>query len=84
MGPRILPYQSPISPIISVNLVGRIRRTEAEPPFRAALTEKLPHIILADSNLPHFSGRRALQISRELCPLVPFLFVTGARMIGAG
>jgi PAS domain S-box-containing protein len=34
-------------------------------------------IILADQALGGFSGKEALNIAREKCPLVPFLFVSG-------
>jgi PAS domain S-box-containing protein len=53
------------------------RRVEDEPAFRAALDERLPDTILADWTLPHFSGRGALEIARERCPEVPFIFVSG-------
>lgn len=53
------------------------RRVEDEDAFRAALGDYLPDAILSDWTLPRFSGRTALVISRERCPEVPFLFVTG-------
>jgi len=53
------------------------RRVEDEATFRAALDERLPDTILADWTLPHFSGRGALEIARERCPEVPFIFVSG-------
>lgn len=34
-------------------------------------------IILADYSLPAFDGFSALELARERCPEVPFLFVTG-------
>ena len=58
-------------------LMVAVRRVDDEPAFRAALDERLPDAILADWTLPHFSGRRALEIARERCPDVPFIFVSG-------
>jgi DNA-binding NtrC family response regulator len=55
-----------------------VRRVEDETAFRAALEERLPDAILADWTLPRFSGRRALEISRERCPEVPFILVVGS------
>ncbi|BCB27713.1 hypothetical protein SKTS_25990 [Sulfurimicrobium lacus] len=58
-------------------LVAAVRRMDDEPAFRAALDERLPDAILSDWTLPHFSGRRALEIAYERCPDVPFIFVSG-------
>jgi two-component system sensor histidine kinase/response regulator len=54
-----------------------VRRAVDEPAFRAALAQRLPDAILADWTLPDFSGRRTLEIARERCPEVPFIFVSG-------
>ncbi len=53
------------------------RRVEDEASYRAALDQSLPDAILSDWTLPGFSGRAALEIARERCPEVPFLYVTG-------
>ncbi len=45
--------------------------------FLAALAEFKPELILADFNLPGFSGVEALAISRGKCPDVPVIMVTG-------
>jgi signal transduction histidine kinase/ActR/RegA family two-component response regulator len=55
----------------------RPTRVETREAFIAALGEPLD-LILADYALPGFEGRTALQIARERCPDVPFLFVSGA------
>lgn len=34
-------------------------------------------LILADYSLPSFNGLEALEIARQVCPLTPFIFVTG-------
>lgn len=59
-------------------LVAEVRHVEDEACFCAALDQVLPDAVLADWNLPRFSGRRALAIARERCPEVPFIFVSGS------
>jgi diguanylate cyclase (GGDEF)-like protein len=54
-----------------------LRRVETEQALFAALNERLPDAILSDWALPHFSGRRAVEIAHDLCPEVPFIFVSG-------
>jgi PAS domain S-box-containing protein len=51
---------------------------EDERGYRQALMTALPDVILADFNLPGMDGLTALAIKRELCPEVPFIFVSGA------
>ena len=46
--------------------------------YRAALAPTPPDLILSDFNLPGIDGHTALAIKRELCPGIPFIFVTGA------
>ncbi len=53
------------------------RRVENEHGLLAALEERLPDAILSDWALPHFSGRRAVEIAHDHCPEVPFIFVSG-------
>jgi len=48
-----------------------------EPDYLAAL-EKKPDLILADWNLPQFSGLRALRLMRERGLDIPFLIVSGS------
>jgi len=45
--------------------------------FEAALSHRLPNIILSDYYLPNFEGDAALQIAKQMAPDVPFIFVTG-------
>jgi len=45
--------------------------------FQKALDEFSPDIILSDYDLPTFNGLEALKITKEKCPDVPFLLVTG-------
>ncbi|HVY06822.1 MAG TPA: EAL domain-containing protein [Burkholderiales bacterium] len=50
---------------------------ETEADFRRALGEFNPDVILSDFSLPRFTGMAALDIAREICPDVPFIFVSG-------
>ncbi|HWZ62758.1 MAG TPA: EAL domain-containing protein [Steroidobacteraceae bacterium] len=52
-------------------------RVVDEAQMRAALTARLPDIILSDFSLPQFDGVSALAIARELAPDVPFIFLSG-------
>jgi len=49
----------------------------SEKEFEAALTRGGFDIILSDSQLPGFETFKALSRSREVCPAVPFIFVSG-------
>ncbi|MBA3247856.1 MAG: response regulator [Pyrinomonadaceae bacterium] len=55
-----------------------MRRVETRADFQAAVAEGCFDLTLADHSLPSFDGISALAISRELCPDVPFIFVSGA------
>jgi signal transduction histidine kinase/CheY-like chemotaxis protein len=46
--------------------------------YKAALEQGGLDLILADNGLPGFSGEAALELARQLCPSVPFIFVSGA------
>ena len=54
------------------------KRVETREAFLKELGDFCPGIILADYHLPSFDGMAALEIARERCPEVPFLFVSGA------
>ncbi len=58
-------------------LVVRSLRVDGEAAYSAALQQFVPDLILSDYTLPEFDGPRALQIARERCPDVPFIFVSG-------
>jgi two-component system NtrC family sensor kinase len=49
-----------------------------ETDFRRSLADFRPQVVLADYNLPRFSGRRALRIARRFDPLLPVIMVTGS------
>ena len=53
----------------------RVVSTEEE--FREELAGFAPDVILSDFSMPGFDGMFALSIARELCPEVPFIFVSG-------
>ncbi len=51
---------------------------ETEEDFRKGLVEFQPDLILSDYKLPQFNGMEALQITKEIAPLTPFIIVTGS------
>jgi two-component system, cell cycle sensor histidine kinase and response regulator CckA len=53
------------------------KRVETEKAFVEALEDFAPDIILADYSLPSFNGLKALAITRESHPDIPFIFATG-------
>jgi PAS domain S-box-containing protein len=54
-----------------------LTRVDTEAGFRSALELGGLDIILADYTLPSFDGLSALKLAQQMCPAVPFLFVTG-------
>jgi signal transduction histidine kinase len=55
-----------------------VERVETREAFLAAVEACGFDLILADYSLPSFDGLTALEIAREKCPDIPFLFVSGA------
>ncbi len=55
----------------------KITRVEKESEYISSLRNTDWDIILADFKLPGFNAFAALQISREICPDVPFICVSG-------
>ena len=53
-----------------------IRRAETPESFEAALAEPAD-LIISDSKLPGFDAFRALELAREKCPGIPFVFFSG-------
>ena len=45
--------------------------------FAYAIESGPPDLILADYSLPSFTGMEALELAKQICPDVPFLFVSG-------
>ena len=58
-------------------LVCEHRRVETEAHFREVIADRMPQVILSDFSMPRFSGMQALALARDLCPDVPFVFVSG-------
>jgi diguanylate cyclase (GGDEF)-like protein len=54
------------------------RRVQSRQAFAQALEQFAPDLVLADSRLPAFDGRTALQMVRQKDPLMPVIMVTGA------
>ncbi|MEA5507710.1 response regulator [Halotia wernerae UHCC 0503] len=52
-------------------------RVETSADFVTALETKTFNLILADYALPSFDGMSALKITRDRCPDIPFIFVSG-------
>ena len=55
-----------------------VERVQDRESFRAKMQVYCPDLILSDYSLPGFDGNGALTIAQELCPDVPFLFLSGA------
>ena len=55
-----------------------LTRVQTEADFRRELEKGLPDLILSDHGLPSFSGFKALEITREVSPELPFIFVSGS------
>ncbi|HEV8382971.1 MAG TPA: response regulator [Gemmatimonadales bacterium] len=54
------------------------RRVTTQPEFERALREFRPDLIIADHNLPQFSGAAALALTRQMALAAPFILLTGS------
>ena len=54
-----------------------VSRVEDEAGFRAAIKSGAIDLILSDYRVPSFHGMTALALARDICPDVPFLFLSG-------
>ena len=54
-----------------------LERVENQASYLRALQEFCPHLILADYRLPHSDCLVALALAQDICPEVPFLFLSG-------
>jgi len=59
-------------------IVADIKRVDNEPDFIDGLRSFNPDIILADYHIPGFGGLEALVIHNNICPDIPFIFVSGS------
>lgn len=55
----------------------RVRHVEDRETFMAAIAEEKFDVILSDSGVASLSGLEALELSRQLAPGVPFIFLCG-------
>jgi CheY-like chemotaxis protein len=61
----------------SEGIIPQVTRVETRGDFLASLEQGGFDVILADYTLPSFDGLSALRIALEVCPDVPFIFVSG-------
>lgn len=54
-----------------------LARVESQESYLRALQEFCPHLILADCRLPQTDCLVALALAQDICPEVPFLFLSG-------
>jgi len=59
------------------SLVFTSRRVDTEVLLQYELRTDLPDAILSDFSMPRFNGLEALAVAKEICPDVPFIFVSG-------
>ncbi len=64
--------------LASDGIEAEIEHVDEPDAYRRALAPNPPDLILSDFNLPGIDGLTALAIKRELCPGIPFIFVSGA------
>jgi PAS domain S-box-containing protein len=61
----------------TAGLACRLTRVQTHAEFDAALRRKAYDIVLADYRLPNYDGMSALRLVLDVCPDVPFVFVSG-------
>src|SRR5246500_1332025 len=59
------------------DIICNVMRVETRADFLSAIEQYDFDLILTDYALPLFDGLSALEIAREKCPDVPFIFVSG-------
>jgi PAS domain S-box-containing protein len=73
--------KSDITPLLHVLHAGGFEVTHEAVATQAAMRAALRHhqwdVIISDYALPQFSGSAALALTRELCPEIPFIIVSG-------
>ncbi|WP_447979816.1 PAS domain S-box protein [Candidatus Nitrospira bockiana] len=65
------------SKLATEGLTCEIVRVQTREEFLAKLSQREPHLILADYTLPAFDGLSALNLVRARDPDIPFIFVSG-------
>ena len=53
------------------------KRVEQRDSLTIALRELKPDLVISDYSMPELDGLTALKITREICPEIPFIFVSG-------
>src|SRR3989338_7327526 len=56
---------------------GVTRRVDRREAYEESLREFRPQLIFSDNSLPGFDGSSALRTAAQVCPDVPFIFVSG-------
>ena len=54
-----------------------ILRVQTRDDFTEAISQQHFDMLLADYRLPGFDGLSALAIAKEMCPNIPFVFISG-------
>src|SRR5262249_61036010 len=62
----------------SEGIEAEISRAQTRSEFEQSIGASEPDLILADCSLPSFDGMTALEIAKQKCPEVPFIFVSGS------
>jgi len=63
--------------LVADSMACEITRVETGDQFEAALRRGGFNVILSDYSLPTFDGSAALTMAKNLCPEIPFIFISG-------
>ena len=63
--------------LVAADMACQITHVQARDEFEAALRKGGFDVILGDYRLPGYDGISALRLAQELCPDIPFVFVSG-------
>ena len=74
---RTTDYELAVDELRNAGFQFASRRVDNEQDFRRQIEEFAPDAILGDQGLPAYNGASALAMARELCPSVPFIFLSG-------
>jgi CheY-like chemotaxis protein len=55
----------------------RVTVLDSKPALLLKLWKELPDVVISDTNLPGFSGLKALELMRNLHPEIPFVICSG-------